>query len=250
MHGAKPVAENLVAHRGYQANYPENTQLSLTKAIEAGARYIELDVQFSRDQLPIIYHDASLQRVSGCSGAVKRLERQQLLTYPAYEPARLGDLYVAEKIAPLEALVGILRDNPLVTAFVELKEGSIKHCGREHIIDSVQKILKSVAAQTVLISFDCQLAIAARESNWPHVGLVLKRWRDLAAQDVAKAQPEYIFVNHRLIPSRVDLSACDELKDASLVAYEVGNSALAERLLARGVAMLESFDIGGLLAGK
>ena len=35
MHGTKPVAENLIAHRSYQASYPENTQLSLSKAIGA-----------------------------------------------------------------------------------------------------------------------------------------------------------------------------------------------------------------------
>ena len=37
-------SKQLVAHRGYQAKYPENTVLSLNKAIGAGARFIELDV--------------------------------------------------------------------------------------------------------------------------------------------------------------------------------------------------------------
>ena len=96
----------LVAHRGYQAKYPENTALSLIKAIEAGALFIELDVQFSGDRLPIIYHDTDLQRVSGQSGSVLTATRDELLSCPAYEPQRLGDTFKGEKISPLESSGG------------------------------------------------------------------------------------------------------------------------------------------------
>ena len=58
---ASPInANELVAHRGFRGKYPENTILSITKAIEAGALFVELDVQFSEDKLPIIYHDSDL----------------------------------------------------------------------------------------------------------------------------------------------------------------------------------------------
>ena len=58
-------AEELVAHRGFRGKYPENTALSITQAIKSGALFVELDVQFSLDKLPIIYHDTNLARVSG-----------------------------------------------------------------------------------------------------------------------------------------------------------------------------------------
>lgn len=38
------LTDRLVAHRGYQKRYPENTLLGFTKAIEAGAHYIETDI--------------------------------------------------------------------------------------------------------------------------------------------------------------------------------------------------------------
>ena len=98
MKDTKLTSDLLVAHRGYQAKYPENTQLSLLKAIQAGASYIELDVQFTADKLPIIYHDLSLQRVSGVEGYVNKLDREQLLSISAYEPKRLGDKYQDETI--------------------------------------------------------------------------------------------------------------------------------------------------------
>ena len=120
----------LVAHRGYQAKYPENTVLSLNKAIAAGALFIELDVQFSADKLPIIYHDTDLQRVSGRHIDLFSIRRDKLLTYPACEPHRLGRTFDDQTISPLEAIVDILLANPQVTAFIEIKEESIEHCGR------------------------------------------------------------------------------------------------------------------------
>jgi glycerophosphoryl diester phosphodiesterase len=239
-------ASKLVAHRGYQANYPENTALSLRKAIEAGALFIELDIQFSADQLPIIYHDPNLQRVSGQSGSVLKLPRGQLLACPAYEPQRLGDTYINETISPLETLVDILRAHPEVTAFVELKEESIKRCGRSHIIDTVQQILQPVAQQTVLMSFDYPLAIAARETGWPWVGLVLQHWDDLNHADIARAQPDYIYTNYRNIPLGCDLTTVEALRNTVLVTYEVGTVELGQQLLAQGVDMLETFEIEAL----
>ncbi|MBT6105217.1 MAG: hypothetical protein HOH63_01505, partial [Porticoccaceae bacterium] len=233
----------LVAHRGFQAKYPENTALSLIKAIEAGALFIELDVQFSGDQLPIIYHDSDLQRVSGQSGSVLSLSRAELLGCSAYEPQRLGDSFIAEKISPLETLVDILVAHPQVSAFVELKEESIAHCGRALIIASVQEILRPVAQQTVLMSFDYPLAIAAREAGWPRVGLVLQSWDDLDQADVALAQPDYIYTNHTNIPGDCDLTSIPILSHALLVTYEVGNQELGQKLLARHVDMLETFEI-------
>ncbi len=243
------AASQLVAHRGYQAKYPENTRLSLTKAIDAGAMFVELDVQFSSDHLPIIYHDADLLRVSGRSGTVLTQTRAELMSYPAYEPNRLGDAFISETIAPLEALVAILQANPEVTAFVELKEESIDHCGRQLMVSSVQHLLSPVAEQTVMISFDYPLVIAAREAGWPRVGVVLRHWADVHGPEVAMARPDYIYTDYLTIPQDCDLMTVPALKQSVLVAYEVGTVALGNALLARKVNMLETFEIETLLKG-
>jgi glycerophosphoryl diester phosphodiesterase len=240
--------EELVAHRGYRAKYPENTALSINKAIDAGALYVELDVQFSQDKLPIIYHDTTLSRVSGSDKSVFACKRDELLTYPAYEPERLGDKFIDEKISPLEDLVAILEANPDVKAFVELKDESIDHCGRKLMLDSVQQILHPVADRTVIMSFDYSLVLGARESGWPLVGLTLKQWDDLYLEEVKAAEPDFIYTDHLIIPTECDFAAIEALRDATLVAYEVGSQALGYSLLDRGVDMLETFEIEALLA--
>ena len=230
----------LVAHRGLQADYPENTILGFNKAIEQGAKFIELDIQFSNDCLPIIYHDSDLQRVSGCSGTILDYSRQELLKLPAYEPQRLGNSFKSETIAPLEALVDILQQHPKVTAFVELKEESIAHCGRETMLSAVLDILKPVEQQVVIISYDYLLVLAARENQWPKVGVVLKQWQDLNTEIVQKATSDFIFVDHEKIPEEI---ADIKTIKAPLVAYEVGDKQLGQQLLNKGVTMLETFEL-------
>ena len=239
--------KQLVAHRGYQAKYPENTALSPNKAITAGAYFIELDVQFSLDQLPIIYHDTNLRRVSGADVEIAKTSREQLLKYPAYEPERLGEQFIEELISPLESLVEILQSHPQVTAFVELKDESIVHCGREIISESVHSILQPVMSQVVIMSFDYQLAVAAREAEWPLVGVVLRNWTDLDHPLVSRARPDYIYVDHSIVPADFDRDSTQQLNNCKLVTYEVGNNQLAQELLRRGADMLETFEIAQLI---
>ena len=241
-------ANELVAHRGYRGKYPENTILSLNKAVEHGALFIELDVQFSQDKLPIIYHDTNLSRVSGQDTSVFELNRDSLLAIAAFEPGRFGDKFSDETIAPLEALVATLQQNPPVIAFVEIKDESIFHCGRELMLQEIQRILEPVAEQTVIMSFDYQLAIMVRESNWPLVGVVLKYWEDLESDEIQKAAADFIYVDHGIIPENYNLYDSAALSDATLVAYEVSDRALGYTLLARGVDMLETYELEHLMA--
>lgn len=230
----------LVAHRGLQSRYPENTAIALKKAIDKGACAIELDIQFSADCLPIIYHDPDLQRVSGIQGNVWDYPLKELLCIPAYEPQRLGNRFITETIAPLEALVDLLQQNPQVMVFVELKEESIAHCGREVMLERVMNILAPHKSQVVLISYDYLLVEAARKAQWNQVGVVLKQWQDLETDTVKNIAADYIFVDHEKLPQQI--INLDAIKGI-LVAYEVGNIALGQELLSKGVSMLETFEL-------
>ena len=240
-------ASQLVAHRGYRFKYPENTKLSLLKAIEAGAIFIELDVQFSRDKLPIIYHDCNLLRVSGKNKSVFNINRSSLITETASESERLGQTFQLETISPLEDLVSILTQNPAVTAFVELKDESISHCGRGEMIHKTAEILYEVAENTVIMSFDYQLCLKAREISWPQVGVVLERWSDLNCEIINQIEPDYIFVDQEMIPRDCDLKSCELLQKSNLVAYEIDDIQIGNNLLERGVDILETYEIGKFL---
>lgn len=70
----------LYAHRGLHDNEgdaPENSMLAFQKAVEAGYG-IELDVQLSKDNIPVVFHDYTLKRVCGVEGKVKDFTYEEL----------------------------------------------------------------------------------------------------------------------------------------------------------------------------
>ncbi len=61
----------LVAHRGYSSHAPENTHAAFLMAINRGYKHIEFDVQLTKDGIPVIMHDSTLDRTTSGTGAVK-----------------------------------------------------------------------------------------------------------------------------------------------------------------------------------
>jgi glycerophosphoryl diester phosphodiesterase len=54
----------VIAHRGYSAFAPENTLAGFRLANAAGADLVELDYHHTRDEVPIVLHDATLDRTT------------------------------------------------------------------------------------------------------------------------------------------------------------------------------------------
>ena len=45
-----------IAHRGFKAQYPENTLLAFSKAVEAGAHALETDIHLTKDGVVVLSH--------------------------------------------------------------------------------------------------------------------------------------------------------------------------------------------------
>jgi glycerophosphoryl diester phosphodiesterase len=58
------------AHRGASEYAPENTFLSFYMGISMGANGIETDVQLTKDNIPVLFHDDTLKRVTGEDGSI------------------------------------------------------------------------------------------------------------------------------------------------------------------------------------
>jgi glycerophosphoryl diester phosphodiesterase len=60
----------ILGHRGACAYAPENTIVSIKTAADMGVKWVELDVMLTRDSIPIIFHDETLDRTTNGSGNV------------------------------------------------------------------------------------------------------------------------------------------------------------------------------------
>lgn len=61
----------MIAHRGNRAHAPENTLESLRQGIATGADALEFDLHLSRDGVPVVIHDPTLDRTTDQQGPVR-----------------------------------------------------------------------------------------------------------------------------------------------------------------------------------
>ncbi len=65
-----PAAHPVIGHRGARARAPENTLPSFALAANAGVDAIELDLHLSRDGVPVVMHDPTLDRTTDARGPI------------------------------------------------------------------------------------------------------------------------------------------------------------------------------------
>ena len=51
----------VIAHRGVSGSYPENTLSAFQAAIDIRAEMVELDVSISKDGIPVVVHDKTVE---------------------------------------------------------------------------------------------------------------------------------------------------------------------------------------------
>lgn len=116
----------LISHKGYSAEAPENTLPAFTLSKEMGYNYVETDVQFTKDGVPVCLHDKSINRTARyCDG--KKLEERVYISEITYEQALQYDFgvwksseYKNTKIPTFDQFIELCRDLGL-HPYIELK---------------------------------------------------------------------------------------------------------------------------------
>ncbi|MEU0052037.1 glycerophosphodiester phosphodiesterase [Streptomyces sp. NPDC006309] len=67
-----------VAHRGDPYRFRENTTDSLRSALDRGADAVEIDVRLTRDGVPVLLHDDTLQRLWGVRRPLSALSAEEV----------------------------------------------------------------------------------------------------------------------------------------------------------------------------
>ncbi|MHA1733419.1 MAG: glycerophosphodiester phosphodiesterase [Promethearchaeota archaeon] len=111
----------VIAHRGANAEAPENTFKSFELAVEAGADFIEFDVHFSRDGELVVIHDAKVDRTTDGTGKVNDLTLAELRELDAGGGERIPTLgEVADRFGKKVCLQVEIKDSGVAKPLVEL----------------------------------------------------------------------------------------------------------------------------------
>jgi glycerophosphoryl diester phosphodiesterase len=234
----------LIAHRGNAAEYPENTLPALRSALDLGARFIEFDVQLTADRQPVLLHDSNLKRTAGIDRNALEMNLQELGDVRVNEAERLRGRFTDVGIPTLSQAVSVLESHPTATAFVELKRASLRAFGHEAFAYKVCEVLKPVARQCVLISFDLACVHHIRRTSAFRIGWVLSEYTNLSALKCEALAPDYVFCDHQLLTGNTSRLWRGPWRWA---VYEVTSRQLALDLAARGARLIETMAVRTML---
>ncbi len=112
----------IVAHRGFSSQAPENTLSACRAAVDAGIDGVEFDVRRSKDMVPVLLHDSTLDRTTDGKGKVVDTPLSELKQLDAgtWKHAR----YANEPIPTLHETLSYLSTTPCL-AVIDLKDSNI-----------------------------------------------------------------------------------------------------------------------------
>jgi glycerophosphoryl diester phosphodiesterase len=269
-----PIPE-LVAHRGWTSRFPENTLAAIRGALEAGTRFVEVDVQLSADERPVLFHDRTLDRLCGIQGPVHDRTASELAAFACSDRGRFGERFASERIAGLSNFVELLIGFGDVFAFIEIKRVAIETFGTAVVLDRVLPLLEPVRERVALISFSTPCLAEARQRTSIPIGTIHDTFAERDRSAVRELAPEFMFFDADGLPStgpidteRIRVASDDAIRSPTqtgpsirhsttaldreaaatrIAVYEIAEPSVALALAARGVDFVETFAIGEML---
>ena len=151
----------IIAHRGASAYYPENTLIAFKKAMEMGAEMIELDVSLSKDGIPVVFHDARLNKHTNGQGYLSNYTLNELKKLDAgswFDP-EFSDQKIPTLREVLELTAGTVSLN--IEIKTEAVSNSISGEVEEKVLQLVEK--HNMENHVLLSSFDYRALIHFKE---------------------------------------------------------------------------------------
>jgi glycerophosphoryl diester phosphodiesterase len=158
-----PDAHPVIAHRGASGYAPENTLPSFERAAELGADALEMDVHVTADGVPVVIHDATLERTTDMAGLVAALPLARLREADAgarFSPDG-GRTFPFRgrgvRIPTFAEVVDAFPDLPLV---IEVKTPRAQEAAKRVLAE------RAAAARCVITSASSAALAAFREPPW------------------------------------------------------------------------------------
>ena len=220
----------IIAHRCGGALAPENTLAGLRIAARLGCRGVEFDAMLSRDVVPVVIHDETLERTTRGHGEVASLsvaELRQLDAGSQFHPAFAG-----ERLPTLAEILTACRDLGL-WANVEIKPS----LGRDAETGTGVALVAREFGNIVLSSFsqEALLNAAGVAGDLPRALLVESDSHDWL-DSMRRVGAHALHAAHQLLTA--DSLRPLRVAAVPVAAYTVNRRADAERLFALGVTSL------------
>lgn len=185
------------AHRGlHHAGVPENSRAAAQGAIAAGMG-IECDIQMSRDNVPLVFHDWELERLTS--------ERGMVAARPVDELCRIPLMETEQTIWRLTELLELVAGRAPILVEIKAKP----HLSLAEPCIAITKVLSGYAGPLAVMSFDLRVGEwFAKQAPELVRGLVITDTLDHGYQGawrrphaLERAAPDFLASDVRDIPN-------------------------------------------------
>lgn len=180
-----------VGHRGYPVRYPENTVPSFIAAINAGVDAIEFDIQWSKEGVPVVFHDNTLDRTTSQKGVIAEFTFSQLERISCHYPAQFKNAFAPLPIQSLKQVCDALATTD-AECFIEIKEDSLERLGRQETLTTVLENSRVLGEKRRIISFDYDLLAMARNQSDLPIGWCLTDTSQATQARAEQLQPDLL----------------------------------------------------------
>jgi len=191
----------IIGHRGSPTLITENTIPSFKKAIDQGVEGLEFDIRLSKDKQIVVFHDATLKRLSDREETVSELSLTELQSVELYkQEGQTEDVYIPS----LKDVVHLLHEVKVVN--IEIKsEGLFKgHDILKPLIKFLNKYL--IDNKCIVSSFNPLILMRLRLQRAEtvigflyHKHKLFHRWNNLIW--MLRVQPENLHIHYSLLDS-------------------------------------------------
>ncbi len=236
-------AKKLVAHRGDNTNYPENSYAGIESALRAGALSIEFDVQMNADKSLVVIHDTDFKRTANDPSYLFEIGDSDMRKISIHEPYKFGERHYPTHISYLSEIMELLTKYPEAHAFIEVKRESLWQWGLDAFMKPFLEILAKYESQSTVISFGLDALEYTKKHSKLSTGFVFYDYQTSNLEIAKKLKPEYMIISQSILPKDALWSG-----DWKWVIYSINKISAAQQLLSRSdIALIETDDIVLLL---
>jgi len=227
-----PALPRVIGHRGAAGLAPENTLAAVRAAKAVGCTWIEVDVTLSRDAVPLLMHDDSLERTTDGRGRVGDHDVADLRRLDA--GSRFGPAFAGERVPLLSELLETAAELDLAVD-LEIKPARGREAETaERAIAVARAVWPADRPAPLLTSFSETALDAARRlaGDWPR-GWLVRRIPADPGGGLARFEPAMVGVDRRHATARA--VAAVRRAGPAVGAYTVDDPAEARRLAGIGI---------------
>lgn len=140
---------NLIAHRGFSAVAPENSDKAFIKAGEANFYAAECDIQLSKDNIWVVNHNDTIDYMTDGTGKISEMTYNEI-SESFIDKGNNWKVYAKQKLITLDDYLSICDEYKIIPQ-IEVKEGNYR------CLDKILTALDSydgMRENAIIISFD------------------------------------------------------------------------------------------------